>query len=118
MLITKDMVGKTVYCLGSQPHRNYHPAKLERVVTKVGRKYIYIDGEQYEPRSDLSTGEFTYLYGSFGSSVTVFNSKQLYDAHNERTELQKKLVDFSKDRLGIYNIPLDDLKLVAKLLNI
>lgn len=39
MLITKDMVGKTVYCIGSQPHRNYHPAKLERVVTKVGRKF-------------------------------------------------------------------------------
>lgn len=69
MLITKDMVGKTVYCLGSQPHRNYHPAKLERVVTKVGRKYIYIDGEQYEPRLDLSTGEFTYLHASFGSSI-------------------------------------------------
>lgn len=50
MLITKDMVGKTVYCLNSQPRRNYHPAKLERVVTKVGRKYIYIDDEQYEPR--------------------------------------------------------------------
>ncbi|MGR5329961.1 hypothetical protein, partial [Photobacterium damselae] len=78
---------KTVYCIKCRIARK--PGTIEenplRVITKIGRKYIYINGTKYRFDSDQSTEQYDLLCATeTNDRLMIFLSEGDYLSFLER----------------------------------
>lgn len=107
----KPNVGDKLYMVWIGDRR-YKQSNREVTVTKVGRKYFYVDDDNTQ--FDLEDWKSTWEFG--GSDWECYESKQAYDDHAELVKLNDKFRDrFS--RYGKPNITLDQARRIMEIIN-
>ncbi|HIF9337695.1 beta barrel domain-containing protein [Photobacterium damselae] len=96
MLLTKSYSDKTVYCIKCRIARK--PGTIEenplRVITKFGRKYIYINGTKYRFDSDQSTEQYDLLCATeTNDRLMIFLSEGDYLSFLEREIMVENIKD-------------------------